>query len=289
MRSDIRPLERIGRGDRFADFCLWDYRPPAAPAGKLRSANLLWRAIACSGGAPHLAAACEALRRALGPGQTVFGVKKFGGRLAFEFYFYDYARLERQISISRVLNALSPIACALPSAEGRPYFMFSIDLDEDIASGRRPLETVNVYIGNPGSQVSSGICYEQTSTGYRLANFYFFFDARKEMAEIEAKAACSAHHDLRRFPRADVLRPDLLDCQVIVVANKKRNDGVYFSRLPVDPFLAFLRRERFPTDLVSFAETHRNELDHMLYDVGLDYVVEDGELRIIKSAFYGLL
>ena len=289
MRPDFLPLERIGPSDRFADFCLWDYTPPATPTRKLRSANLLWRSIASTGGAPHLIAACEALRRALGPGQTVFGVKKFGDRLAFEFYFYDYARLERQVSISRVRKALPSVACDLPGAEGRPYFMFSIDLDEDIASGRRPLESVNVYIGNPGSQVSSGICYEHTAAGYRLANFYFFFDAKKEMAEIEAKAACSAHHDLRGFPRASVLRPDLLDCQVIVVANKKDNDGVYFSRLPVDPFLAFLRRERFPAELVTFAEDHRGELDHMLYDVGLDYAVEDGKLRIVKSAFYGLL
>jgi hypothetical protein len=289
MRPDIRPLEQMGPGDRLADFCLWDYAPPAAPAGKLRSANLLWRAIACAGGAPHLVDACETLRQALGPGQTVYGVKKLGERLAFEFYFYDYARLERQVSISRVLKALSPVSCTAPAAEGRPYFMFSLDLDEEIASGRRPLETVNIYIGNPGSQVSSGICYQHTAAGCTLTNFYFFFDAKKEMAAIAAKAACSAHHDLRRFPRAGVLRPDLLDCQVIVVANKRLNDGVYFSRLPIDPFLAFLRREQYPADLVAFAEDHRGELDHMLYDVGLDYVVEDGDLRIVKSAFYGLL
>ncbi len=282
-------LERVGAGERLADFCLWDYAPPAPPLGKLRSANLLWRAIACAGGAPRLAAACEALRRALGPGQTVYGVKSFGGRLAFEFYFYDYARLERSVSIARVLRALAPLACPLPPPEGRPYFMFSLDLDEEIASGRRPLETINVYIGNPGSSVSSGICYEQSAAGFRLANFYFFFEAKKEMADIVAKAACSAHHDLRSFPRATVLRPDLLDCQVIVVANKKTNDGVYFSRLRVDPFLEFLRRERFPADLVAFAQRHRGELDHLLYDVGLDYTVDGDGARVIKSAFYGLL
>jgi hypothetical protein len=40
---------------------------------------------------------------------------------------------------------------------------------------------------------------------------------------------------------------------------------------------------------VAFARQHRNELDHMLYDVGLDYVIEAGSVRITKSAFYGLL
>jgi hypothetical protein len=283
-------LERTGPDDRFADYCLWDYAPVSTPSGKLRSANLLWRAIASAGGGPHLIAACDALRQTLGPFRTVYGVKKMGGQLRFEFYFYDYARLERQVSISRVLNILRPsVACSLPPPEGRPYFMFSIDLDEDVASGRAPLEVVNIYIGNPGSTVSSGICYEQSAAGLRLANFYFFFHARREMNDIVAKVSCSAHHDLRRLPLASILRPELLNCEVVVVANKKFNDGVYFSRLPIDSLIDFLGREQFPADLVAFVRKHRGELDHMLYDIGLDYVVEDGTVRITKSAFYGIL
>jgi hypothetical protein len=167
--------------------------------------------------------------------------------------------------------------------------MFSIDLDDEIVARRRPLQTINVYVGNPGSSVSSGICYELTGTGLRLANFYFFFDAKKEMDEVVAKVACSAHHDLRTLPLRDILRPELLDCRVIVVANKKLNDGIYFSRIGIDPLIGFLERERFPADLVAFARAHRNELDHMLYDVGLDYVIEAGAVKITKSAFYGLL
>ena len=57
----------------------------------------------------------------------------------------------------------------------------------------------------------------------------------------------------------------------------------------IDPLIGFLEREKFPEPLVAFAREHRNALDHMLYDVGLDYVIEDGTVRITKSAFYGLL
>lgn len=283
-------LERASAGDRYADFCLWDYEPAAATAGKLRCANLLWRAIEAAGGGPNLVAACAALRSALGPGQTVFGVKQHGPRTSFEFYFYDYARLERTVSISRVLEILSPaVDCSLRYPEGRPYFMFSIDLDEEIASGRRPLQTINVYVGNPGSNVSSGICYEYSRAGLRLANFYFFFDARKEMRDIVAKMNCSAHHDLRGSPVSTLLRADLVDCAVIVVANKKLSDGIYFSRIKIDPLIGFLAREGFPPALVEFARSHRDALDHMLYDVGIDYAVEGGGVRVLKSAFYGLL
>src|SRR5208337_4021584 len=97
-------LERTAVGDRYADYCLWDYPPVRPPAGKLRCANLLWRALEEAGAGEAMRAACEALRRGLGPFQTVFGVKQIGGRLSFEFYFYDYARLERRVSITRVLE-----------------------------------------------------------------------------------------------------------------------------------------------------------------------------------------
>ncbi|MDR3374080.1 MAG: hypothetical protein P4L98_10165 [Ancalomicrobiaceae bacterium] len=290
MAGERHAIERVGERDRHADFCLWDYQPPRPAAGKLASSNLLWRAIEASAEGDRLVEACETLRGALGPGMTVYGVKSFGGRLAFEFYFYDYARLERSVSISRVLDSLAPLTTHdLKRMEGRPYFMFSIDLDEDIAARRKPLEVVNMYIGNPGSAVSSGICYEVGAHGPTLSNFYFFFDAKTEMNEVYAKAACSAHHDLRQAPLAAVFRKPWLDCQVTVVANKRANDGVYFSRVGIDALIDFLKTQAFPAALTDFARDNRAELDHLLWDLGVDYVVEAGEARLVKSAFYGLL
>ena len=290
MKTQVPTLERVGARDRFADYCLWDYEPPAPPSGKLRSSNLLWRAIEAAGGDARLREACEALRDGLGPFRTVYGVKKFGDRLSFEFYFYDYARLGRAVSIPKVLAALAPfVDCKLRYSENRPYFMFSIDLDADVVNRRRPLDTINIYVGNPGSSVSSGICYELTREAFRLANFYFFFNAQAEMTDIQAKIACSAHHDLPSLPMDEILRPELRDCGVIVVSNKKFGDGVYFSRISVDQLLGFLRRENFPAAIVDFATLHRDDLDHMLYDVGIDYRIEGPEAVVTKSAFYGLL
>ena len=72
---------------------------------------------------------------------------------------------------------------------------------------------------------------------------------------------------------AEILRPELLDCEVVVVANKKFNDGIYFSRIKIDPLIGFLEREGSrPISSDSFAD-HRGELDHMLYDVGMDYMI----------------
>jgi hypothetical protein len=276
-------------GDRYADYCLWDYRPPRPTAGKLRSASLLRHSFDVAAAGPAADAICAALREGLGPFRTVWGVKLIDGRLSWELYFYDYERLERQVSIRRVMEILRPFAgSALSFPESRPYFMFSLDLDQALFAGRRGIEEMTVYLGNPGSSVSSGIGYNVGAEGIRLDNFYFFFDARREFDDIRAKVACSAHLDLPRAGLDDILWPELIDCQTIVVANKKFSDSVYFSRITVDQLLVFFERLAYPAEIRRFVAEHRDRLDHLLYDVGIDYVTRGGRVEIVKSGYYGL-
>ena len=189
----------------------------------------------------------------------------------------------------RVLKSLRPVVeCSLQYPDARPYFMFSLDLDHRIVEQRK-LDEISIYIGNPGSTVSSGICYNLSDQGLRLDNFYFFFDAPREMDQIRDKIACSAHLDLPGLPIDQILWPELRNCGVIVVANKKTHDGIYFSRITVDQLLLFLKRTKYPESLIDFVERNRADLDHMLYDVGIDYRRTEQGLEVVKSAFYGLL
>ena len=286
MGHDI--VETTGASDRFADYCLWDYAPLAATRGKIRSCSLLWFVLEHLGWR-EARRICEAVRTALGPFQTVWGLKKRGDLYSLELYFYDYARLERRISLSRVRSALAPmLASDFVDVEKRPYFMVSIEITpESSVSGR--LGEATMYIGNPGSSVSSGISYTLARDGLTLDNLYYFFDRAAQADDIRAKVACSAYHDLGARPLDAVLWPDLLTCKTVVIANKRRNDGVYFSRLPFEGFAGFLGRAGFPAPLVAFVGAERGRLDHMLYDVGFDYVAAPGGIGVVKSAFYGLL
>jgi hypothetical protein len=145
-----------------------------------------------------------------------------------------------------------------------------------------------MYIGNPGSSVSSGICYSLTKHDTRLENFYFFFDAKREMDAIAKKATCSAHVDYTVVDINRILWPEMRTCQVIVVANKQGNDAVYFSRIHVDQLIFFLRRMGYQRELISFVEENRSNLDHLLYDAGFDYRMEGKDLKILKSGYYGV-
>jgi hypothetical protein len=71
------------------------------------------------------------------------------------------------------------------------------------------------------------------------------------------------------------------------VANKQGNDAVYFSRINVDQLIFFMRRMDYPKEMTSFVVAHRDNLDHLQFDVGYDYRMEGSDLVILKSGYYG--
>lgn len=288
-KAPVGRLERMTAQEEFRDYCLWEYTPLAAHVGKFRSVNLLFHTFELTEMPDRTFDLVAAIRDGIGVGRTVWGVKWRGGVLGWELYFYDYRRRERERSISRLQEILRPFAASpVRVNESLPYFMFSLDIDRALVLGERALDEVHMYIGNVGSSVSSGICYSLTPAVTRLENFYFFFDARKQTREIAAKAACSAYLDAAQIPMDQLLWPELRDCRVIVVANKQTHDAVYFSGIDVHQLLVFLRRMEYPAHLVSFVEDHRASLDHLQYDVGIDYRMEDGKLVFLKSGYYGI-
>lgn len=263
--------------------------PIGSCAGKLRSSGLLFHSFAAAGMPDRVYELIGAIRNGFGVSNTVWGVKLVGGALRWEFYFYDYRRNDRERSMTRLLELIRPlVACDIPVNENHHYFMFSIDITTDLMAKSGALEEIHMYIGNPGSTVSSGICYALTGGPPRLENIYYFFDAETQADDISAKIVCSSHIDTTHIAPEEILWPEMTGCRVIVVANKPENDAVYFSGIDVGQLLFFLRRMGYPSAVVSFIEENRPRLDHLRYDVGFDYRMENGSLAILKSGFYGI-
>jgi hypothetical protein len=274
--------------DLFNDFCLWEYRPPAHFENKFRSVNLLYNSFDHMGMDERYYDLVNAVRKCMGEFQTVWGVKRTGHDIRWELYFYDYRRRDRERSVSRLLDIIRPfIRCGIDVNEDLHYFMFSMDIHDGLISGPGELDEIHMYIGNPGSSVSSGICYSMKKEETRLENFYFFFDARKDMKDIIAKTVCSGYVDFTQIGIDQIILPELKRCRVIVVANKQFNDSIYFSGIDIDQLIFFMKKMGYPGGLVSFAVENRDRLDHMRYDVGFDYRMEGQELLILKSGYYG--
>lgn len=288
MHDRSIPYEFTATGDRYYNYCLWEYEPPTSPAGKFRAATLLYQTFDHAGLDGTAYRIVQRIREAFGPLNTVWGAKWNGTAMSWEFYFYDYRRRDRERSATRLLQAIAPLVpCGLAVNEYLHYFMFSIDIDQRLVTGARDLDKINLYLGNPGSTVSSGISYALTREGRKLDNLYFFFDPRQHREEIVGKICCSAFMEPWQIDIHDILMPELADCGTICLANKQHNDCIYFSGITVDQLLWFLNRLDYPDKIRDFIQSNRAKLDHLLYDVGIDYRMERDGLKILKSGYYG--
>ena len=289
VRSDPAWLEYTAVGDRYFNYCWWPYSPVAKVEHKLRPVNLLFHSFDVGGIDAGACDMVKSIQKEIGRFRTVWGTKLVGDRLAWEFYLYDYQRRSRDVSISRILKSIAHIApCKFSINETLPYFMFSIDIDDQLVSGKRDLDVVHMYVGNPGSIVSSGIAYAITATSKTLENFYFFFDGKRQLTEAADKITSSVHLDDTNIDVNNVLRPELRDCHTICVANKQTHDTAYFSGVNVNQLIFFLAWLQYPPEIRQFVETRRAQLDHLLYDVGFDYTSNGDDLQILKSGYYGI-
>lgn len=283
--------EQSRPSDPALDFCLWPYAPPQeAIPGALRSSALLFASFAAADAGPEMAHLIPRLQGRWGRFATVWGLKWGQGQASWEFYFYDYAREQRRYGVDDFVAVTGDLlACALPSPDRVPYFMFSVEIEPRHLTGA-PLEQIDIYIGNPGSTVSSGICYGQTHTGRHLRNFYFFFDAETQSEDILDKLTESAFLKQESLHIPSLLWPEMEGAQTIVVANKQNRDSLYFSRIKVDQLIHFMERLAFPDALQRYVCENRDRLAHHLFDVGWDYDVgPQGQIVPSKGSIYGIV
>jgi len=281
-------MEFVTAEDRFYNYCLWEYRPLLPPVGKFKAANLLYHSFSVGQAHENAFRIVQLIRKSIGEDNTVWGVKWTGESLRWEFYFYDYRQHDRERSISRLLEAISPIAlCNMAINENPDYFMFSIDIDNMILSGARDLDEIHMYVGNVGSNVSSGISYSLTSHGKRLENVYYFFDPKLHRDDIIGKIRCSAFIDVPKIDLDTILWPELAECGTICLANKQHNDCIYFSGITVEQLLFALAKLNYPPEIIAFIRENRSNLDHLRYDFGIDYTLANGRMSVVKSGYYG--
>ena len=280
--------ERMRPGDPYFNYCHWPYEPPVSGIDKFRPSVLLLRAIAEMPHGQWVAEAVRAIQCGLGNFRSVYGVKQIDGQWALEVYIYDYERVDRIASVER-LSASTGKFLTFPKVDPTiPYFMFSFDLTEQVAARDGQSDVVHIYVGNPGSTVSSGIAYEFTHSSRRLENFYFFFDAQTQQQEIIDKMECGVFFESSRISIDELLRPELKSCHTICLANKQMCDTVYFSGVNLEQFVFFLCWQRYPEEYIRFVRDNRRDLDHLLFDVGVDYRALDGHIEFVKHGFYGV-
>lgn len=279
-RRAAAPLERATSSDQFHDYVLWRYEPRAPAEGKLRSLNLLVESFAIAGVEREGLALVQRLRDGLGPFRTVWGVKRHHerGGLGWELYFYDWDRARADLSIARLRDLFAPVAVDAREPWPLPWHMVSIEVGPEALRAGAPVP-VHVYIDMRS--------YELAGDRFTFENVYTFHDPRADVDAVLHRLRSSVHFDPTRDKLSAVLPPALRRCHRVCVANKRRSDAVYASRVPTPALAWFLRAHGWPEPLGAFLACHGADLDHLLWDVGVDFDREGGALGIRKTGIYG--
>jgi hypothetical protein len=275
------PLERCGPDDRFHDYVLAEYSPIAPALGKLRSLNLLLESFALAACEPEGHALLTAIRTGLGPFRTVWGIKRHHDtdQLSWEFYFYDFQRAHADLTIPRITELLAP-HLQLAGTEPRPlpWHMFSVEFGPEQLRAQAPA-SLDIYIDMRS--------YKSEAGDLRFENIYTFHEARPQIEEILHRLRACVHFDAKHDPLQQLMPPQLFNCHKICVANKRRSDALYFSRITTSALSKFLADHRWPTPLQAFTHSHADALGHLLWDVGIDFQRRDDHATPIKSGIYG--
>lgn len=273
---------------KYKNYCSWDYEPLSDGNGKLRPSALLYLAMSSESHRRFLCDAIDEIQATHGLFESVYGIKRIANRWAFEIYVYDYNRTSRKKSWTNLFGSRDGVLTSkVKVRESIPYFMFSFDLDCQVVSDREGIDTAHLYIGNPGSMVSSGIAYRQDASGLTLENFYFFFDAKTQMDQIIDKMAESVFWNVRSDRSSDLLVNELKECDTICLANKPQCETIYFSGIDIRQLIWFSEWQNYPQRFKDFLLANSFQLDHLKYDVGVDYRWSDGHLEFLKSGIYG--
>ena len=289
----IAPEDRIPQPPDalLQDYVLTPYPPRATLAGRLHSASLLRHFLRAHGLLSGIWPIVQRVVAHLGPGQTVWGVKRdAAGRAGVELYFYNHSRNApgHPMAVSRLAAVLSDLI-EIPGEldESLPYLMCSLELDAArLEAGRS--EGFRIYLpGTRSIDGHDGISYIVTGSALVRENRYSFYRAETELPLVEARVKASLHGAASR----EALMPAKLSrCYTICYAEKQHTDALYFSRISTGQLRAFVRAY-LPGPLAEALDAHRSSFAHLCWDVGYDFQRRptSASSRIMKAGLYGFI
>jgi hypothetical protein len=225
----------------------------------------------------------------------VWGVKRDGDRTLVELYFYFRSlssasappemreSIVKPISHREVYAALaSSLAIRVAYPAHVPAIMMSVDADAD-ALDAGATDLVHVYL-------MSGVSYDLSPGGLEHKNHYLFFEMNEPdrlKAMVAHLANGMAHGSIAAERLQLVLAPALYSCRTICLAVKPKSDAVYFAGVRTSQLLWFLREHHWPQATIDYVQTNEADLEHLFWDVGVDFVAEGGSVLTRKTGIYG--
>jgi hypothetical protein len=278
----------------FRDYILTAYEPRCDPRGRLHGASLLRHGLRASGLLEAAWPVCEALRRHLGPDETVWGLKEGPEGVTLELYFYNFDENAsgNPKSVTALSRALAPLLRFDSHADERlSYFMCSFEIDA-AALARHDGGSFRLYFGSGDRERRAcGFSYRLRESELELENHYWFYkgDRPAEVEDAVRRVAASPRSGTRSAWRT-LLPRYLRECFTICYAVKPKSDALYYARIDSGQLGRFLERHR-PGALSAALRAHADDFAHLSWDLGFDFAAApSAETMVIhKLGVHGVL
>ena len=297
--------------DLFLDFTYEQYIPLISNlniTNRLKSSNILVNSFKDTEYENMFRKLINNLKLKFGIDRTIWGIKNVNGNLEWELYFYSHpSKFKMARSIAVEFFDLPHFNKILPD-----YFMWSFDINSITkASGA----DINLYISHKESlsddlHLLGGISYSYNGVDHIYQNSYVFWKNVVKNLDIIKKRIINSPFGYVTGINSDlyidnILIPEFLEwysneksnknqylarkhISPIATCNKQNCDSIYYLYLNIDMLIVFLKKLDYPEKQIKFLENNKEKLDHLLYDVSINYKVEDnGSVSIIKSGYYG--
>jgi len=224
------------------------------------------------------------LQKILGKEKVVWGIKHNCNEQSWEFYFYNWDK-KTELTMTNIFDISKDffITEIIPN-ENIPYFMFSIDITEELFDTQK-LHAVHIYLEGANFRQHGG-SYLLSKNNVEFENTYSTYNpTNKEQREhLIGSIFKSPRVDFTKVDISKLLWTELFNCYTICLSRKRFCEGIYYSRLNIEQFLIFLKKFNYD---YKFIEQNKNKLDYLKFDVGFDYTY-DTDLQLIKSGYYGI-
>jgi hypothetical protein len=235
---------------------------------------------------------CKKIQDYFGINRTVYGIKKVGNEYSFEFYYY-YPNKYQNNSFDNILKFNNIPISKIPEDS----YLTAFSLDTNCA-----LKSVNVYYAaNNCDHIKKRkyngymICtdcletesYKYDNENIKKENLYKFF----YIMNNECKKAYDYLNSLHNSNCGPSLSDQIfkVPCKKsICVTIKPDSIGLYFSQVEINSFIYALSFFEYPQKFINYIITNKDNYEHLLFDIGYNFKIDNDKIIYTKSSFYGI-
>lgn len=282
-------LDRASDRDRHINLSFEAYRPVRPLVDKVRSENLLWHSLLHAGVLPQWDDPLHAIQRHVGRDRSVWGmfIDLDGGALSWELRVLNTEARSPLGVLDTLRAALAPwIELAPGLNEAPPYAILGLRFDtQTMAQGK--LGSVELHERSPGTRELE--VYRTSATNRTLVSRDTVLEPKRHIEDVLPQIKRSEFVDFAADKRllGRVLIPELFACRRLHISKRERCDALCFSGVNIEQLLFAYKRFEFPAALLAFLTTHQAQLEHLLFDVAIEYRSKAAQLEYPRVGYYG--